>query len=387
MVSEAGQPAVHRPPSHRPRDHVGPQNRLVELPEQQTDDVRRTRAHGFAHPDFLGPLFGGVGGQAEQTQRGDNEGDTGAEADGAALQHDVGVHPLQGLIQEPASRPAMAGGPPGLVDRRQGLGQGRPPQAHHEQVHIVGLGHEHQGLDRHAGVEGEVGRDPDDLRGGDVVHLRGRAGPVQALPPQHLAHCGGWRGEAQASGRGLVQHHGAGAIRACRAQGVAAPAGREEAAGQWLEAVELQAAKVDGRSVEHDLPPAGDLGRGGCPVIAEGFRAGAGHGFDAGERCDLLTEGPSTGVGAGSRPEAEAIAGATDEQDPRAVDSQPVVQGKQGLPPERDGGDGQADHDGELERDQTLAGQVAGRALNRRSLQHRCGPEGRQDERGIGSGQ
>jgi len=57
VVGEALQPPIHQVACDGPRDQVGPQHRLAELPQQQPHDVGLVRTHRLAHADLTRATF------------------------------------------------------------------------------------------------------------------------------------------------------------------------------------------------------------------------------------------------------------------------------------------------------------------------------------------
>ena len=64
----------HGKVGHGPCDRVRDQDPLGELPDQQNEDTRCAGAQDFSDADFLGPLFGYEGGQAEKAETGNDDG-------------------------------------------------------------------------------------------------------------------------------------------------------------------------------------------------------------------------------------------------------------------------------------------------------------------------
>src|SRR3546814_8314709 len=69
---EGVEPVAHHPPGDRPRDEVGDDHRLGELPGEKAHDVARAGAHHLADADLLRPALGGERREAEKAAQDDD---------------------------------------------------------------------------------------------------------------------------------------------------------------------------------------------------------------------------------------------------------------------------------------------------------------------------
>jgi len=81
---EVGQPGPHDQPGDWPGGGVRHKNEEQEILDQQADDARLRGPQDFADSDFLGPLRGRKGSQAEQPQPGHEGGEEGEYSEVAA---------------------------------------------------------------------------------------------------------------------------------------------------------------------------------------------------------------------------------------------------------------------------------------------------------------
>src|SRR6185312_5606763 len=75
---------MHHPPGQRNGDEQGEEHEVREVAGKQDDEALRAGAEDFADADLFSPLQYVVGGEAEETETGDQDGDGREEAEDLA---------------------------------------------------------------------------------------------------------------------------------------------------------------------------------------------------------------------------------------------------------------------------------------------------------------
>ncbi len=357
-VGEAVQPALHGPPGERPGDQARPEHRQGEAPEQQPHDVHGPRAHGLAHPDLLGAPLGGVGGQAQQAETGQEQGGDGQSRHQIALPDRAQVDLLHIVVEELAADGSGLARPlPQAVDGAEGLGDAAPLEldAHHLVGGIVEeVDHIDGGL--HLGVQEIEGEVRDDARDREVAIARPHRHPAV----QRLCRIG----EAEPARRRHVDDDRAVLQdrEVLQRQGIPWMAAVQQPPRQGADPVELEQPEVDepevglhhgtaGRPRVHD-----ELG-GVETVEAEHGLRRAGRRPDPRKPAHLVLEGAAAG-------------GGEHHQHLVLVELQPLVHGVARLAPDHRHGDDEPDQDGELEHHQHLAHRTGAGGLDLAALEH-----------------
>src|SRR4051812_48791468 len=165
-IGKALQPALQIVPGDRPGDGVGDQDRGRELPQQQQDHIPHPGAEYFADADLPGAAADREGSEPEQSQAGDEDGDTHEYAEHLALTL-IGLIQLAEIVFQEVSlhRLCRRETVPGPVYERKGLWYGVGPEADHgsrHQFRIVEIDRGLGGLARTA--ELRVGKHANDIQ-------------------------------------------------------------------------------------------------------------------------------------------------------------------------------------------------------------------------------